>query len=86
MSDNFCGSSIVRLIQLLLIKHGFEEHEADAIIDELRSELYPITAKELRFRNTPVPIIQESSSPASSEVRIKTRAANGACLAPRYEH
>jgi hypothetical protein len=47
MSDKFRGSSIVRLIRLLLIKHGFAEHEADAVIDKLRSELTPITTKEL---------------------------------------
>ncbi len=86
MSDNFRGSSIVRLIRLLLIKHGFAEHEADAVIDELRSELYPITAKELRFRNTPVPIIDESCLPASSDVRIRTRVAIDESLDPRSEH
>jgi hypothetical protein len=40
----------------------------------------------LRFRKTTLPIIDESCSPASSDVRITTRAANGCVLAPRFEH
>jgi hypothetical protein len=39
MSENFRGLSIVREIRQLLIKHGFDEVQADLIIDKLRSEL-----------------------------------------------
>jgi tetratricopeptide (TPR) repeat protein len=45
MSD-FRWSSMVRLIQWLVIKNGFTQDQADAIIDNLRSELRGLTAEK----------------------------------------
>jgi tetratricopeptide (TPR) repeat protein len=45
MSD-FRWSSMVRLIHWLLMKNGFPEDQADAIIDKLRSELRGFTAED----------------------------------------
>ena len=46
MSERIQGSSIVRLIQWLLIKNGFTEDQDNAIIDKLRSEVSGFKAKE----------------------------------------
>jgi hypothetical protein len=83
MSDKFRGSSIVRLIRLLLIKHGFAEHEADAVIEKLRSELTPITARTDRARahagaaSTSAPLGLSLLVPARSATRPKTIAHTG---------
>jgi hypothetical protein len=47
--SDFRQSSFVRLILWLLIKNGFTEDQADAIIDKLRSELTGFRDNEIRL-------------------------------------
>jgi hypothetical protein len=40
-------SSMVQLIRWLLIKNGFTEDHADAVIEKLRSEMTGVTAQKI---------------------------------------